>query len=62
MLDDPRILQAEKTGACSNGTWTGLGGVFVPIKNPLPSGNSGKGKKKNLYIPIISRKGEIDNE
>ena len=46
MLDDPRISEAEKTGACSNGTWAGLGGVFAPIKNPLPSGNSEKGKKE----------------
>lgn len=49
MLDDPRMLEAEKTGDYPYGTWAGLGGVFAPIKNPPPSGNSGKGKDNNTY-------------
>lgn len=60
MLDDPRISEAEKTGACSNGTWTGLGGVFAPIKNPLPSGNSEKGIKKYYIYTIPYCKGVVN--
>ena len=61
MLDDPRISEAERTGACPYGTWTGLGGVYAPIKNPLPSGNSEKGKK-HLYILNIPHDKGVVNE
>ena len=46
MLEDPRIIDAERTGNTQGGVWAGTGGIFTPIKNPPPSGNSGEGKKE----------------
>ena len=52
MLDDPRILEAERTGYSKGGTWVGLGGEFEGVKMPLADGSPDKGQKKTYSIKL----------